>query len=310
MKKRSVSIIYILFCVLLLISSCQKEDIATTQNFLDYLPKPGETGEWKASLTPDEYKGEDLYLYIDGGAEIYHEYGFRRIVVQDFVNQEEKSLSLEIFQMKSTESAYGIYTFKRSMDGRTLDVGQGGRLEGYYLNFWKGPYLVTITGFDEDPETVKGLVLLAKAVNNKIPTSVEEPKPEIVSLLPQESLIPASIKYFRGHLGLFNTYPISSKNLFRFKEGVRGFYEDRTDFFILRYENELECQNIFEQSKKILRTETKYKNFIEGEFHYQFEDERNKIILIQPVENYILIIAGAQSSEIAQEKIQEFEKTI
>jgi hypothetical protein len=117
------------------------------------LPAGQEAGGWKEDGPHQEFKGEDLYLYIDGGAEIYREYGFEEVLVQEYKNREGIRLSLELFQMTSPESAYGMYTFKRSPRGAPLEIGAEGQLEDYYLNFWKGNFLVTITGQDGNPAT-------------------------------------------------------------------------------------------------------------------------------------------------------------
>ena len=59
------------------------------------LPSAEEAGEWASEGSPAEYAGEDLYLYIDGGAEIYREYGFETVLVQDYVAGTGARLSLD-----------------------------------------------------------------------------------------------------------------------------------------------------------------------------------------------------------------------
>ena len=49
-----------------------------------YLPADNAAAGWAKDGAPQEFEGEDLYTYIDGGAEIYQEYGFRRVIVQDY----------------------------------------------------------------------------------------------------------------------------------------------------------------------------------------------------------------------------------
>ena len=86
--------------------------------------------------------------------------------------------------MTSPESAYGMYTFKTSAQGDVLPIGDEALLEGYYMNFWKGNFLVTLTGFDEDQETVKGLLGIARAVDAKI--IIRGEKPHLISLFPEK----------------------------------------------------------------------------------------------------------------------------
>ncbi|MCK7579399.1 MAG: hypothetical protein MZV65_29205 [Chromatiales bacterium] len=49
---------------------------------------------WRPDGDIQRYAGEDLFVYIDGGAEIYHEYGFRRVVARDYRNAAGKSVTL------------------------------------------------------------------------------------------------------------------------------------------------------------------------------------------------------------------------
>ncbi len=55
------------------------------------------------------YEGKALYGYIDGGAELYLEYGFRRAVVQDLASG-GYHIHLEVFEMISCEAAAGIFS--------------------------------------------------------------------------------------------------------------------------------------------------------------------------------------------------------
>jgi len=197
------------------------------------LPAGGDAWGWVKDGDPQEFAGEDLYTYINGGAEIYQEYGFRRVVVQDYENAAGKSVSLEIFEMETPAAAFGIFTFKRSGQGKSIAVGAGAELEDYYLNFWKGRFLVTLTGFDETPATVEGILAMAGAVDGKI--GEKAGKPDLVAALPAEGLRPQSVKYFKGLLGLNNIYPLYTARGLTFKEAARGLYADGETLILLDY---------------------------------------------------------------------------
>jgi hypothetical protein len=188
---------------------------------------------WARDDKPQEFIGEDLYTYIDGGAEIYQEYGFVQVIVQDYKNAKGKSLSLEIFEMASPEAAYGMYTFKRSGKGKSLSLGGGGELEDYYLNFWKGRFLVTMTGFDGEAATLAGLQAVAAAVDGKITDTGKVP--ELVGSLPSKGLAPGSVKYLKGLLGLNNVCPLYTASGLGFQAAVRGLYESGETLVILEY---------------------------------------------------------------------------
>ena len=198
-----------------------------------YLPGDGAAPGWTKDGDPQEFAGEDLYTYIDGGAEIYQEYGFRRVVLQDYRNGSGKSVSLEIFEMETAEAAYGIFTFKRSGKGKSVPLGSGGELEDYYLNFWKGRFVATLTGFDETPATIDGLLAVAGAVDARIRERAGVPG--LVTALPAEGLKPGSVKYLKGLLGLNNVYPFYTARGLGFRAAVKGDYDDGSCLIVMEY---------------------------------------------------------------------------
>ncbi len=198
-----------------------------------FVPADGGVTGWLKDGDLQEFAGEDLYTYIDGGAEIYQEYGFRRVVIQDYKNAAGKSVSLEIFEMETPAAAYGIFTFKRSGSGKSVGLGSGAELEDYYLNFWRGRCLVTLTGFDETEATVAGLLAIGGAVDGKIGEKADAP--DLVAALPVEGLRPQSVKYLKGLLGLNNIYPLYTARGLAFVEAVRGLYADEESLILLDY---------------------------------------------------------------------------
>lgn len=219
---------------LLLAGTASPGPFQTREEGLQALVPAGQAAPgWSRDGEPQEFVGEDLYTYIDGGAEIYQEYGFRRVAVQDYKNAAGKSVSLEIFEMQTPEAAFGMFTFKRSGKGKAVPLGAGGELEDYYLNFWKGRFLVTLTGFDSDPATLAGLQAVSAAVDAKISDGAKVPV--LVGLLPPEGLQAGSVKYLKGILGLNNVYPFYTARGLTFKEAVRGLYESGESLMILEY---------------------------------------------------------------------------
>jgi hypothetical protein len=271
------------------------ENLKSVQHDLNkYLPGTDETGEWKEDGSPQEYKGEDLYSYINGGAEIFHEYGFKQVIVQDYTRKNGKSIALEIFEMESAKSAYGIYTFKTSTEGKELALGDKAQLADYYLNFWKGEFVVTLIGFDEDEETVKGLQKIARAVDTKIKSRGREPA--FVSLLPEKDLIEQSIKYFKGNLGLYNSYPFFTQDVFRLKKGIKGDYKTEYSVFIISYKDSKENPSRFNDVKKNFEESPRYKDFRSvDEKLFQVEDGKGKLVFVSYFKKHLLIAMGTIS---------------
>jgi len=265
-----------------------------------YLPSGREAGEWESDGPPQEFKGEDLYLYIDGGAEIYREYGFAEVLAQEYRNKEGKGLSLEIFRMTSPESAYGMYTFKRSTRGTPVKAGVEGQLEDYYLNFWKGDFLVTITGPDGSPATLRGLLELAGVVAGKIPGTPR--RAQLTDELPPPGLIKTSVRYFKGFLGFMNNYPSLGKEAFRFEEGVRGDYSSGASLFILKYQSDEALRRGFPELEQVLKNDPNAREFRPGEgLSFQVVDDRGKLLSLEVVKKTLpLCIEDAPGKEASK----------
>jgi hypothetical protein len=273
------------------------------------LPAGQESGAWKEDGPPQEFQGEDLYLYIDGGAEIYREYGFEDVLVQEYKDREGIRLSLEIFRMTSPESAYGMYTFKRSPRGTRLEIGAEGQLEDYYLNFWKGNFLVTITGQDKSPATGRGLLELARAVAGKIQGPSDPAR--LVAELPRPGLVDASVRYFKGYLGFMNNYSSLGKEAFRFEEGVRGDYSSGASLFILSFPNEEALRQSFPAIERAIKNDPRAKepNSDEG-LSFNVTDDRGKLLSLQAVRNLLLIcLEDRAAADNARELFEAIRKS-
>jgi hypothetical protein len=134
----------------------------------EYLALSNETGSWSAVDTVSIYVGQDLFLLINGGAELYHQKGFVQVVTQIFQDSSGHQISIECYEMKSVEGSKSIYESKIAGSGEKLAIGDQAMLNSYYLNFYKGRFLVTLVGYDSDPKTLKGLRDLARAISRKI----------------------------------------------------------------------------------------------------------------------------------------------
>jgi hypothetical protein len=310
MKSVKINLWLTIFLSLVLFLDSQNATSRAEEGLSALLPTASEIDNWKRNLDFEEYKGEDLFFYINGGAEIYHEYGFERVIVQDYQNRNGRSASLEVYKMSSADSAYGMYTFKSSGKGQELNVGHGCKLQDYYLNFWKGQYLVTITGFDAETETIDGLKSIANVVDKKIRTQANAEMPVIYSRLPQEDLDAQSVKYFMGNLGLVNSYPFANTDIFKIQEGIKGTYSDGYDIYILEYKNAEASQMAFDSAKKEFKDAVKYQNITAGQDHIEIEDDSGIQIVVQPYHTFILIVLGTQSPEQATQILENLKNHI
>ncbi|MCK4547005.1 MAG: hypothetical protein KAW17_06135 [Candidatus Eisenbacteria sp.] len=224
----------IALCVLLSAIAAPSGEKAQAGKTVDLLPGPEAISGWEAGDRKTCSTARALYDYMNGGAEIYIDYGFRDLAVGDWTSPVGDPLRVEIYRMGQPKSAYGMFT--QDTWGEEVDVGQGARLQGGTLRFWKGEYLVRVfmwRGYQDHLDVILGA---GKSVSGRIKTTGEIP--EIVAYLPEEGLAEGGLHFFHTALTLGAFYYFSDGNplkLSKDTDGVIGEYllEDGSPAFLV-----------------------------------------------------------------------------
>ncbi len=215
------------FLVLLLTVSCgggssaadsavSKEDASQEQAVQRLLPAADEVAGWRPDGAPMLFSGDRLFEHINGGADIYYEYGFATLVVQRYA-KEDKAVSIEIYGMNDPGAAFGIYSYNRHPTLSPIDVGTDGAIHPSGLFFWQGRYHVDIRRLGSVELLGEEFVSIAKAIEEKIESSPEPPA--IMKLLPSDNMVERSTVFARGKLAINNQVYVASRDLFGLKEG-------------------------------------------------------------------------------------------
>jgi len=141
--------------------------VAGSGDITSYLPGKTENIGWDMEGSPQQAEGEGLFDLINGGAETYLRLGFQRAIISTFSSR-GKRINLEVYEMKDPASASAVYARKAGDGGKRIPLGEAAVLHGHYLHFWKGRFQVTLAGYDSEPETLQGLMAIAKAVEERI----------------------------------------------------------------------------------------------------------------------------------------------
>ena len=172
-----------------------------------FLPADTEIPGWKKSAAERTFLPENLWEYIDGGAEGYLAYDFQAVVTADYANEEADCQAVvDIYRMANPLCGFGIYSAERPQNAHIIEIGSQGYLTGNALHFWQGPYYVKITAFQEG--VGQELQKLASAISAKLDAGAEIP-PEL-GLFPSEGLVANSERYLArdvfGHNELKNGF--------------------------------------------------------------------------------------------------------
>jgi len=161
------------------------------------------------------YDGKKLFDYMDGGAELYYEYGFEQACVQRY-KAKQGEVTVEIYQMDTPAHAYGVYTF--DTQGEHPPIGQDATYARGLLSFWKGRYCVR--ALSENEQFKDTLLAVGQAITKKIPQEGE--RPTILAFLPPQWVVADSLLYFRGQISLNNSYFLSNQDVLLLGKGAEG----------------------------------------------------------------------------------------
>ena len=144
------------------------------QDIFKLLPKNNELKGWTYKSEPRLFANNQLWEYIDGGADVYIDYGFQKVATVELENA-KRNIVVDIYDMKSLEGAFGMYARERARTYHFISMGAGGYHEGVALNFYQSSYYVKLTAFTDDPPSQAALLKLAQLVSQKIGANKKPP---------------------------------------------------------------------------------------------------------------------------------------
>ncbi len=183
----------------------------TTQ---DLLPPDGFQGKWQKSGVTRRFHSADLYGHIDGGAELFLEFGFEELVVQDYKSGTDE-LSLELYRMTDPVAARGIYLMKAGPES-SKELTFPHTFSPFQLLFARDRYLVILNNLEGRQEREPEMIELARHLAGRLP---EAPGFTGVPVLPSEGLLPGSTRLIRGPYGLQAVFTLGSGNILSLAAG-------------------------------------------------------------------------------------------
>jgi len=170
---------------------------------------PSEASGWKTGREDQVFSRDNIFDYMDGGGEIYLAYDFQFVFVREYVRDDAPSIVTEIYQMSSSQDAFGVFT--HDTDGDEVDLGQGAIYAAGLLRFWKDKVFVRILADSETPEAKAVIMELGTTIVRAI--SRDGDKPALVKFLPIDGLKPKSLRYFHTLISLNAHYYLANVNI-------------------------------------------------------------------------------------------------
>jgi hypothetical protein len=263
---------------------------------------PDGVNGWKTAAGDKTYKGEDLYRYIDGGAELYMSYGFERAVSRTYTRTGEPDIVVDLFDMASSKNAFGVFSHSRETIDTTF--GQGSQYTEGLLLFWRNRYFISILASPETPDSKRVLFELARRIAGAI--GADGPLPAILSLLPKRSLVEESVRYFHHHVWLNMHYFVADENILHIDGNV--------DALLAKYEEaDNRCILLLVEYPSSGKAQTAYADFLK---YYLPEFSGDSLVRIEDDtwtgcvrdEDLLIIVFNARGKDTAADLIAAVRK--
>jgi len=167
------------------------------------------------------FTGESLFGYMNGGAELYREYGITDAVITEF-DIEDRHYKCEVFKMTGPEEAFGIYSVSRFRCLSSPQFSQYTCLNKYQLQICKGAYYISI--INRTGSTTDSLVTIKAA--RIIADKITAPSIDLRTFIPDSDpeMIKGTAILAKGKLGLANG-----------ATEWEDYFKDQSGFSVLKY---------------------------------------------------------------------------
>ncbi|MCD4769130.1 MAG: hypothetical protein K8R35_03050 [Bacteroidales bacterium] len=243
------------------------------------------------------YTQDDLWDYINGGADSYNSLGFSDLHIAEYTKGKKVSVKVELYRHLNENLAFGIYALERAPSYNFISIGIQGYSDERMINFLKGSCYVKISTHSKSKKAHKAVDILAEKMEQIIDGS--SVFPAILSDFPTQGKADNEEMYIAenviGHEFLSNAfrvnYIIDDQRfvIYLFTEDTPGIISEMVQKYLARLN---------------LDSET----VIDGK--YAFKDGYNGDIFLELKGDKMVLITGLgnDQSGIAEKYINEILK--
>jgi len=276
------------------------------ENMKHEISLPLEAAGWKWDGKDLNYNRRTIFDYIDGAGELYLAYNFQGVRVRRFEKPGQPPIIAELFDMGSSEDAYGVFSFERQDE--EAGIGQGSEFGGGLLRFWKGKFFVSVYAEGESPEVEPAILNLGREVANAI--KMTGPAPKLINALPdgKAGLVEKAIRYLHSHVLLNQRFFVANQNILRLNSQTDAvlapYLRDgkKIHLLLVRYSTAKEAEEALQSFKKAYMPEVRDKESLQTEDKKWTGARRQK--------EFILIVFGAPREADARELMQAAENNL
>jgi hypothetical protein len=267
---------------------------------------PLEVGSYKADGKDEFYDRNTTFRYMDGAAELYRSFAFKLLMVRRYVRADHPPIVVELFDMGSSEDAFGVFSFET--EGEDVGVGQGSDYGGGLLRFWKGKFFVNAYAEQEASSTKQDVLELGNVIAGSI--KHEGQKPKLINYLPGEGLAERSIRYFHLHQSLNYHYFVSHENILHLGKQTNAVFatyqpteqKGKTFLLLIQYPIRKRAEEALKSFAKAYMPESSVSKVI--------QTENGRWAAAQSHQEFVIVVFDAPLKEKTEELIQATRKNL
>ncbi len=187
--------ILLLIAVIAILSlSCGEEkQSAETTRSADFLISQIDSLDIQRSSEIRVFVGDSLWEYINGGAELYHTYGFSEVSTA-YYQQVGAEIVVDIYQFETDLGAFGLFSMLRPDNTTNPGYGIDGFASETNIVFVKGKYVVVLTGFELSEKVTTAIGQAAPVFEQLLPGITT--RPAMFERFPKENVVASSDKVY------------------------------------------------------------------------------------------------------------------
>ncbi|MGA3086593.1 MAG: DUF6599 family protein [Thermodesulfobacteriota bacterium] len=266
----------------------------------DLLAWPSEIGGWTWDKEDKTFNRKTLFNHIDGAAEVYLAYNFQQAFVHRYVKTGRPDIVAEVYQMESSEDAFGVFSLERQ--DPEVAIGQGSEFGGSLLRFWKGRYFVSVLGEGEGKEIEAAVLSFGRELAASIKETGQPPR--ILRYLPDLPSLPSCDKlcFIHSHILLNRCFFLSHDNILKLCSDVQAVLarypqgNKKIRVLIVRYPSEARALSALVSFKSAYMPDSGQNSFVRTEDHTWTKIEHYR--------NFVVVVFGTALQSDAEDLVQ------
>lgn len=247
-------------------------------------PPDGFAPGWQKKGPVQEFDRNGLYGHINGGSELFLEFGFENLRLQKYHCAGDE-ISIEVYRMDIPESALGIYLARCGKETPVPGITVRHTGDFSQIMLLHGNYFLVIDNFTGKATLLPVMVQLAGETLKCLPGQKEKKDDfnHLFSLLPLENRVPGSELLVRGYYSMQSIYTLGEGDILLLKNkifGITAEYKDQHggtyNRLVVRYPDEAYARQAFSYLRANLDSYIRVLENESRENSFSFKDYRDK----------------------------------